>query len=311
LLAFLSAQNLMMARDHMPKSCDIIIIGGGLTGSIIALLLTCYRPEVEFLLIEAGESCGGDTLETAIWDEIPEIARAVIDGAIVKDWAQCHIAYPSSAEKRDTRTVMLDPTQLHLEVLRQVSSDDMSLNSVVHSIEGDTINFSGGAATAQTIIDARETETLHSLNVLIKSSNTDFETPHGLSFPVLADMSLTGDSWAFQQYFPVDPTKMLIRYVGQLAHEHAPGQRSAGAFGNADIIRLTPRAADAHPYAALPSLAWIPSRLQLATKLASCIVASTTFDRDELDEMFGRVQNESAQKIDQLFALVRDLKLLA
>ncbi len=300
-----------MACDHMPKSYDIIIIGGGLTGSIIALLLACYRPEVTFLLIEAGESCGGDTLETSIWDEIPEIARAVIDGAIVKDWAQCHIAYPSSAEKRDARTVMLDPTQLHLEVLRQVSPDDLRLNSVVHGIDGDIVNFSAGTATAQTIIDARETETLHNLNVLIKSSNTDFETPHGLSFPVLADMSLKDDNWAFQQYFPVDPTKILIRYVGQLAREPAPGQRTAATFGNADIIRLTPRSADAHPQAALPSLAWIPSRLQLATKLASCLVASPSFERDEMAQMFGRVQNESAQNIDQLFALVRDLKLLA
>lgn len=295
----------------MSKSYDIIIIGGGLTGSIIALLLACYRPEVTFLLIEAGESCGGDTLETAIWNEIPEIARTVIDGAIVKDWAQCHIAYSSSSEKRDERIVMLDPTQLHLEVLRQVNPDDLRLNSVVYGIDGDTVTYSGGTAIAQTIIDARETETLHSLNVLMKSSNTDFETPHGLSFPVLADMSLTDDNWAFQQYFPVDPTKILIRYVGQLGRETLSGQRTAPIFGTADMIRLTPNTADTHPYATLPSLAWIPSRLQLATMLASCLITSTSFERAEIADMFGRIQKDTAQKIDQLFALIRDFKFLA
>ena len=41
-------------------SCHIAILGGGLAGSLIALAMARYRPELRVQLIERGASLGGN-----------------------------------------------------------------------------------------------------------------------------------------------------------------------------------------------------------------------------------------------------------
>ena len=64
--------------------CDLAIIGGGLSGGLVALAFAALRPEVRLLLVEQGERPGGNHVWSFFDGDVAPADRWLIDPLVAR-----------------------------------------------------------------------------------------------------------------------------------------------------------------------------------------------------------------------------------
>ena len=75
-------------------NAPLIIAGGGLAGGLAALALSVRRPEVEFLLLEAGPAFGGNHIWSWFDSDIDASAHWIARRLSPKHWPGHDIRFP-------------------------------------------------------------------------------------------------------------------------------------------------------------------------------------------------------------------------
>ena len=81
-------------------SCDLAIIGGGLSGGLIALAARCFRPDRHVLIVEAGRKLGGTHIWSFIDSDLGEgkaaaRARTLLEPLINYGWRDYQVGFPA------------------------------------------------------------------------------------------------------------------------------------------------------------------------------------------------------------------------
>lgn len=76
-------------------ACDLAIIGGGLSGGLIALAARRARPERRVLLIEAAPRLGGNHLWSFIDSDVDDKAKALLEPLVNYGWREFQVVFPS------------------------------------------------------------------------------------------------------------------------------------------------------------------------------------------------------------------------
>lgn len=74
--------------------CDLAIIGGGLSGGLIALAARRARPERRVLLIEAAPALGGAHLWSFIDSDISPVDRLLLEPLVTYGWREFAVVFP-------------------------------------------------------------------------------------------------------------------------------------------------------------------------------------------------------------------------
>lgn len=195
----------------------LLIIGAGLTGSLVALALARLRPEVEFLLIEQGPRFGGGPVPPFFASSVAPVNRWLIDSLIVGEWDVYHVAVLGLGRTFQSGVALMVPEQIHAEVLQAIPAERVRLRTkVVHIDRNGALLMNGEVLDASLILDARGGPARHAAaQVWCQTTNRTFRFPqqHGLSRPILVDATLPESSWAFLQYLPLAPDSLLVRYI--------------------------------------------------------------------------------------------------
>jgi lycopene beta-cyclase len=77
-----------------PTACDLAIIGGGLSGGLIALAAHRARPTARILLVEAKPALGGNHLWTFLDSDIDKADRALLEPLISYGWRNLEVMFP-------------------------------------------------------------------------------------------------------------------------------------------------------------------------------------------------------------------------
>ena len=64
------------------RDTDLAILGGGLAGGLIALALAEARPELSLMLVERGETLGGNHVWSFFGSDVDEAGSALVDPLI-------------------------------------------------------------------------------------------------------------------------------------------------------------------------------------------------------------------------------------
>src|SRR3954470_20895738 len=75
--------------------CDVAIVGGGLSGGLIALALKKKRPGCDIRLIEAGRGLGGNHLWSFFASDVAAADRWLVAPLISYGWTQYDVAFPA------------------------------------------------------------------------------------------------------------------------------------------------------------------------------------------------------------------------
>lgn len=227
-----------IARVSDFPTCDIVIIGGGLSGGLIALALAQRRPELSVLLVEAGESFGGNHVWSFFDDDIAAGDRALVDPMIAYRWAGGHeVRFPGDARTLSGPYNSITSARFDAWI-RAVLGERAMTNMAAVRVDPTRATFADGRhVDARAVIDARgfassDDPALHMLSCgwqKFVGQNLRLAAPHGLTRPVIMDACVDQvDGYRFVYLLPMGEREIFVEdtYYSNDAVLDAPAIRA-------------------------------------------------------------------------------------
>lgn len=201
---------------------DVIIVGGGLAGGLIALALHRHAPECRFLLVEAGRSLGGHHRWSWFATDIRPKARELMAGFALNGWDEGYdITFPSLGRTLPTSYRSLASAEFHAKLIAELPAERVLLGAKADTLDAGGVTLADGTRLAASrVIDCRPFRTsLHLAGgwQVFLGQHFRCETPHGLTRPVIMDASVdqiaphgNGAAYRFVYVLPLSPTEVFV-----------------------------------------------------------------------------------------------------
>jgi lycopene beta-cyclase len=204
----------------MTSHSDVLIVGGGLSGTLTALRFAIAKPDLSVTLIEESAVLGGAQLHT--WSfhdtDLSEESRLWLKPLLTRSWDEHTVIFP-----KFTRQVKSGYHSIRSEDLARVLTErfaalpnfQIRLKTRVDKIDEASVTCQGGdVLIANLVLDARG-------NKNVSPENSGFqkfigydvllEEPHGITAPVLKDVNCPQlDGYRFFYLLPWDEKRILI-----------------------------------------------------------------------------------------------------
>ena len=195
-------------------SPDLIILGGGLAGGLIALALAVRRPDLAVIIVEAGATLGGNHVWSFFDSDIAKSDRALVDPLIVHRWPAYDVRFPAFQ-----RTIA-EPYQAiesgHFDrIVRAACPAGAILCATVASATTTTVTLTDGTTrTAAAVIDTRGAGDLSALSCgwqKFVGQSLHLAAPHGLTRPVVMDACVDqAEGYRFVYALPFGPSEIFV-----------------------------------------------------------------------------------------------------
>jgi lycopene beta-cyclase len=192
---------------------DILILGGGLSGGLIALALARLRPELSVGIVEASERLGGNHIWSFFDSDITEDDRWLVDPLVGHRWTGYDVAFPAFSRGFDAGYNSIESELLDASV-RGVLGDAVVQGTVAEVHAGRVMLADGREMMAGGIIDARGVGDLGTLSCgwqKFMGKLITVEGGHGLTRPVVMDATVDqAEGYRFVYLLPFDETRVFI-----------------------------------------------------------------------------------------------------
>lgn len=207
-----------------PKAApyDIVIVGGGLAGGLIALALHRHVPGCRFLVIEAGRTLGGHHRWSWFETDIRPGARGLMTGFALNGWDEGYdITFPGLGRTLPTAYRSLASAEFHRALMAELPEGRVMLGTKVAGLNAGGVTLADGTRlAAKRVIDCRAFKSSQHLAggwQVFLGQHFRCETPHGLTRPVIMDASVdqlaphgNGAAYRFVYVLPLSPTEVFI-----------------------------------------------------------------------------------------------------
>ncbi len=201
------------------NTCDVAIIGGGLSGGLMALALANQRPNLDVRIIERDVMLGGNHIWSFFDTDIHPDHRWLIDPLICHRWQGYDVIFPDHKRTIDAVYNAIESERLNQTVKAQLGADHLiqaSVDEIVKSASGTThirlVN--GQPLTARHVIDARGPGDLNSLKLgwqKFVGQSLTIKGGHGLTRPIVKDASVPQlDGYRFVYCLPLDAETVFV-----------------------------------------------------------------------------------------------------
>jgi lycopene beta-cyclase len=193
---------------------DVVLVGGGLANSLIALCLRQRRPTTRVLLIERGTRLGGNHTWSCFGPDLSPAQHEWLRPLVEHAWPAYDVRFPDFARRLPTRYLTVTSVRLHDVVARALGEDcRLSVDAVDVSSQQVTL-ADGRVVTGGVVIDARGPAP-HERLVLAYQKFVGHELrlarPHGIEVPVVMDATVRQiDGFRFVYVLPLDETRLLV-----------------------------------------------------------------------------------------------------
>jgi lycopene beta-cyclase len=201
---------------------DVIIVGGGLAGGLIALALHRHAPDCRFLVIEAGRSFGGHHRWSWFETDIPMRERALMAGFALNGWDEGYdITFPGLGRTLPTSYRSLASAEFHRALMAELPAQQVMLETKVAALDAGGVTLADGTRlAAKRVIDCRPFKTSKALSggwQVFLGQQFKCEKPHGLTRPVIMDASVdqlaphgNGEAYRFVYVLPLSADEVFI-----------------------------------------------------------------------------------------------------
>ena len=196
---------------------DIAILGGGLSGGLIALALARLRPELGVAVIEGGESFGGHHVWSCFASDVAEEHAWLIEPLIAARWNGYEVRFPGHARRLDTPYRSLLSEKLDAELRRVLPASALRTRARVIAAGQDFVTLeSGERLTTGGVIDARGSDAQAMGHLFggwqkFVGRTLRLEVPHGLDRPIVMDARVDQvDGYRFVYCLPFSHNEIFI-----------------------------------------------------------------------------------------------------
>ncbi|WP_073973660.1 lycopene beta-cyclase CrtY [Erythrobacter donghaensis] len=201
---------------------DVIIVGGGLAGGLIALALHRHAPECRFLVVEAGRTLGGHHRWSWFETDIPERERALMAGFHLNGWdAGYDITFPRLTRTLPTAYRSLASAEFHRALTEELPPERVMLETRAAALDAAGVTLGDGTRlAARRVIDCRPFKTSQHLAggwQVFLGQHFRCEKPHGLTRPVIMDAGVdqlaphgNGEAYRFVYVLPLSEDEVFI-----------------------------------------------------------------------------------------------------
>jgi len=201
---------------------DLVIVGGGLAGGLIALALHRHAPDLRFLVIEAGEALGGNHRWSWFASDVDEAGAELLAGFDVNAWDDGYeIDFPDYGKVLPTGYRSLSSEQFHASLSAELPPETLRLGTRVAALDADGVTLgSGERVAAGKVIDCRtftpSTRLAGGWQVFL-GQHIKCDQPHGLTRPVIMDATVdqvapfgNGGAYRFVYVLPLAAREVFV-----------------------------------------------------------------------------------------------------
>jgi lycopene beta-cyclase len=194
---------------------DLVLVGGGLANSLIALRLRALRPDLRLLVVERGPTLGAKHTWSFFDSDLTPEQRTWIEPLIVHRWPGYSVRFPGLSRRLSTPYQSITSERLHAVVSEVLTPSRLRLNADVLRVLPDRVVLrSGEILPARAVIDGRGPEPDAHLVLAWQKfvgRTLRLAEPHGLTEPVIMDATVPQiDGYRFVYLLPFDARRILV-----------------------------------------------------------------------------------------------------
>ena len=201
-----------VTNDIVPA--DVLLVGGGLASSLIALRLKRSRPTLKIIMLERDARIGGEHTWCHFATDVSPAISDWLAPLIAHDWQGYDVRFPAHRRTLRTHYRAMTSARLH-EVLSDLLGDDAWLEVEASDVRADSVKLvDGRRLEAPLVIDARGPRRSNHLALgwqKFLGREVRLAKPHGLTRPVVMDADVAQlDGYRFVYLLPMGPDRVLI-----------------------------------------------------------------------------------------------------
>lgn len=201
---------------------DLVIVGGGLAGGLLALALHRHAPDCKFLLIEHGPAFGGNHRWSWFASDLPKSGQKLLSAFAQNLWGEGYdIAFPELSRTLPTAYCSLASEDFHRGLITNLPPERLLLNTRVASLDGQGVTLGDGTRIAAgRVVDCRHFRPSAKLAggwQVFLGQHWRCDTPHGLTRPIIMDARVdqvapagNGGAYRFVYVLPLSDTEVFI-----------------------------------------------------------------------------------------------------
>jgi lycopene beta-cyclase len=192
---------------------DLLIIGGGLAGGLVALALAERRPEIRVGIVEPGERLGGNHLWSFFESDVAPRDRSFVDPLVVHRWSSYRVDFPEHGRHLDQPYQSIESERLDQVVRAHLPAERINRAAAVELTPVSATLDNGETLTARAVLDARggKGEGLHLGWQKFLGQLLHIPQGHGLTEPIVMDATVDqSDGYRFVYCLPFSPTELFV-----------------------------------------------------------------------------------------------------
>ena len=208
----------------VPQACahDVVIVGGGLAGGLIALALHRHAPGCSFVVVEAGRTLGGHHRWSWFETDIPERERALMAGFALNGWDEGYdITFPGLGRTLPTAYRSLASAEFHRALMAELPPERVLLETKATALDASGVTLADGTRlAAKRVLDCRPFKSSEALAggwQVFLGQHFKCERAHGLTRPVIMDARVdqvapygNGEAYRFVYVLPLSEDEVFI-----------------------------------------------------------------------------------------------------
>ncbi|MEO0056843.1 MAG: lycopene cyclase [Pseudomonadota bacterium] len=212
-------------QDPLSQSAaphDVVIVGGGLAGGLIALALHRHAPDCRFVVVEAGRTFGGHHRWSWFETDLAAPARELLAGFALNGWDEGYdITFPRLGRTLPTAYRSLASAEFNAKLIAELPAERVMLGAKAASLDAGGVTLADGTRiAARRVIDCRPFRASKHLAggwQVFLGQHFRCDEPHGLTRPVIMDASVdqvapygNEAAYRFVYVLPLSPTEVFV-----------------------------------------------------------------------------------------------------
>lgn len=224
---------------------DVVLVGGGLANSLIALRLRTLRPGVGVLLLERDERLGGRHTWSFHADDLTPDEHAWVAPLVARSWPRQEVRFPGYSRRLESAYFSITSESLRAVVEKTLGEGVRTGVEVAGLGETGVTLGDGTRIAAGAVVDGRGDPGRAHLDLGFQKflgRTLALEAPHGLEGPVLMDATVPqADGFRFLYTLPFGERQLLVedtRYSDTPGFDRDALRAAIGAYASSQGWRV-------------------------------------------------------------------------